>query len=83
MAAPELSSQGDRAWSHGTHGSVGAHLAREVRSKAKEHVTAMELNSIRRRGPGPHDTWQHRSSPQQGGEVRVVGHVVPLDPPLQ
>jgi hypothetical protein len=32
-----------------------------------------ELNSARRRGTGPRDTWQHRNSPQQGGEVRGYG----------
>jgi hypothetical protein len=32
-------------------------------------VAAPELNSARRRVPGPCDTWQHWSSPQQGGEV--------------
>jgi hypothetical protein len=31
---------------------------------------ALELNSTRRRGPGSRATWQHRSSPQQEGEVR-------------
>jgi hypothetical protein len=73
MAAPEPSSRGGRAWSRGTRGSIRAHLDREVRSRAEEHVTASELNSVRRRGPEPRDTWQHRSSPQQGGEVRGRG----------
>jgi hypothetical protein len=73
VAAPELSSWGGRAQSHGTCGSTGAHLDREVRSGAEEHVAAPELNSARWRGLGPHDTWQHRSSPQQGGEVRGRG----------
>jgi hypothetical protein len=36
-------------------------------------VAAPELTSTRWRGPGPRDTWQHRSSPQQGGEVRGHG----------
>jgi hypothetical protein len=48
VAAPELSSQGGRARSHGTCGSAGAHLGREVRSGAEEHVAAPELNSARR-----------------------------------
>jgi hypothetical protein len=73
VAAPELSSRGGRARSHGTRGSVGAHLGREARSGAEEHMPAPKLNSARRRGPGPRDTWQHRSSPQQGGEVRGHG----------
>jgi hypothetical protein len=80
MAASELSSREGRARSHGTRGSTGAHLGREVRFRAKEHKAVPELNSARRRGPGPRDTWQHRSSPLQGGEVRAVGHVVAPDP---
>jgi hypothetical protein len=69
VAAQEPSSQGGKARSHGMRGSVGAHLDREVRSGAEEHVVAPKLNSARRRGLGPRDTWQHRSSPQQGDEV--------------
>jgi pentatricopeptide repeat protein len=69
VAASELSSWGGRARSHGTSGSVGAHLDREARSGAGERVAAPEPNATRRRGPGPRATWQHRSSPQQGGEV--------------
>jgi hypothetical protein len=61
VAVPKHSSRGGRA---------GAHLGREVRSGAEEHVAAPELNSARRRGLGPRETWQHWSSPQQGGEVR-------------
>jgi hypothetical protein len=37
------------------------------------HMAAPELTSARRRGPEPRDTWQHRSSPQQGGEVQTRG----------
>jgi hypothetical protein len=48
VAAPELSSQGGRAWSHGTRGGVGAHLGREARSGAEEHVAVPELTSARR-----------------------------------
>jgi hypothetical protein len=48
VAAPELSSQGGRARSHRTRGSVGAHLDREVRSGVEEHVATSELNSVRR-----------------------------------
>jgi hypothetical protein len=70
VAAPELSSRGDRVRCHGIRGSAGAHLGREARSEAEEHVVAPKLNLARRRGPEPRDTWQHRSSPQQGGEVR-------------
>jgi hypothetical protein len=32
-------------------------------------MAASNLTSTRRRGLGPRDTWQRRSSPQQGGEV--------------
>jgi hypothetical protein len=70
MAAPKLSSRGGRARSHGTRGSAGTHLDRGVRSGAEERVAALELNSVRRWGPGPRATWEHRSSPQQGGEAR-------------
>jgi hypothetical protein len=42
----------------------------EAKSRAEEHMAASELNSARRRGPGPRDTWQHRSPPRQEGEVR-------------
>jgi hypothetical protein len=73
VAAPKLSSQGGRAWSHGTYGSVRAHLGREARSGAEEYVAAPELNSVRRQDPGLQSTWQHQSSPQQGGEVRDHG----------
>jgi hypothetical protein len=73
VAAPKLSSRGGRARSHGTRGSAGAHLGREARSGVEERVAAPELNSARRRGPGPWATWQHRSSPQQGDEVRGRG----------
>jgi hypothetical protein len=48
VAAPELSSRGGRARSHGTRGSAGAHPGREVRSGAEEHVAASEFNSARR-----------------------------------
>jgi hypothetical protein len=68
VAAPELSSRGGRARSRGTRDNTGAHLGREVRSGAEECMTAPELNSANRGGLGPRATWQHRSSPQQGGE---------------
>jgi hypothetical protein len=61
VAAPELSSQGDRARSHGTRGSAGG---------AKKCAAASELNSARRWGPEPRDMWQLRSPPLQGGVVR-------------
>jgi hypothetical protein len=48
VAAPEPSYRGDRIWSHGTRGSTGTHLSREVRSGTEEHVTTPELNSARR-----------------------------------
>jgi hypothetical protein len=44
----------------GPRDSTGAHLGREARSGAEEHVAA----------PEPWDTWQRRSPPWQGGEVR-------------
>jgi hypothetical protein len=69
-AALKLSYRGGRARRHGTRGSAGAHHGREARSRAEEHMAAPKLNSARRRGPGPRVTLQHRSSPQQGGEVR-------------
>jgi hypothetical protein len=34
------------------------------------HVTSLELISTWRQGLELRDTWQHRSSPQQEGEVR-------------
>jgi hypothetical protein len=70
VATPELSSWGGRARSHGTRGSARAHLGKEARSEAEEHVAAPELNSARRQGPRSRDTWQHRSPPQQEGKVR-------------
>jgi hypothetical protein len=73
VAVPELSSRGGRVRSYGTPDSTRAHLGREARSRVEEHMAASELNSARRRGLGPWDTWQHRSSPQQGGEVRGRG----------
>jgi hypothetical protein len=48
VAALELPSQEGRAWSCGTHGSTGAHLSKEARSKAVGHMEAMELTSVRR-----------------------------------
>jgi hypothetical protein len=48
VTAPKLSSRGDRARSHGTRGSIGVRLDREVRSEAEEHVTSPELNLARR-----------------------------------
>jgi hypothetical protein len=57
MAAPELSPQEGRARSHGTRGSVVAHLAREVRSRALGHMAAPEPTSAGGRGPGLWDTW--------------------------
>jgi hypothetical protein len=73
VAALELTSRRGRARSHGTRGSTGSHLGREARSGGEEHVTTPELRSARRGGPGPRATWQHRSSPQQGGELQGCG----------
>jgi hypothetical protein len=70
VVASELSSRGGRSRSHGARGSAGAHLDREVRPGAEKHMAAPKLNSARRRGFSSRATWQHRSSPQQGGEVR-------------
>jgi hypothetical protein len=70
VAASELSSRRGRARSDGTCDSTRAHLDREAWSGAEEHVTALELNSARRRGLRPRDTWQHRSPPRQESEVR-------------
>jgi hypothetical protein len=56
VAAPELPSQEGGAQSHGTRGRAGAHLSKEARSGAEEHVVAPELTSARRRGPEPWDT---------------------------
>jgi hypothetical protein len=78
VTAPELSSRGDRARSHGTRGSAESHIGRDARSGAEEHVAAPELNSARRRGPAPHgSTGAHLSK-----EVRseVVGHVAAPEP---
>jgi hypothetical protein len=70
VVAPELPSQEGRAQSHRTHGSAGSHLSKEVRSGAEGHMAAPELTSSRRQDPELRDTWQHRSSPRQGGKVR-------------
>jgi hypothetical protein len=70
VTTPELSSWGGRARSHGTRDNVRAHLNRNARYRAEERMTASELNSARRRATGPRVMWQHRSSPQQGDEVR-------------
>jgi hypothetical protein len=43
----------------GVCGSTGALLSGR---RGRGHVVAPELNSARRRGPVPRDTWQHRSS---------------------
>jgi hypothetical protein len=69
MTTAKLPSQEGRARSRGTRGSTEAHLSKETRSRAEECVAAPGLASARRRDPGLRDTWQHRSSPQQGGEV--------------
>jgi hypothetical protein len=57
VAAPELSSQGGKARSLGTHGSTGAHLVREARSEAEGHVAAPEITLSGRQGPELGDTW--------------------------
>jgi hypothetical protein len=70
VVAPELSPRGSRARSHETRESAEAHLNREARSEAEEHMATPELFSARRRGPGPRDTWRRRNPPLQGGVVR-------------
>jgi hypothetical protein len=80
VTAPEPSSRGGRTWSHVTRGSTGTHLSREVRSGAEEHVTTPELNSARRRGPEPRDTWQHEAHLSKEVRYGAVGHVVTLEP---
>jgi hypothetical protein len=69
VAPPELSSRGGRVRRHGTRGSTRAHLVREARSGAEGHVVAPEFTLSGRQGPELRDTWQRRSSSQQGGEV--------------
>jgi hypothetical protein len=46
---------------------------REAESGAMEHVKAPEPTSAGKRGPELRDTWQRRSSPQQGDEVQSRG----------
>jgi hypothetical protein len=58
MAAPELFSWGGRARSHGTHGSAGAHLGREVRFGTAGDVAAPEPTSTGRCGLKLQLTWQ-------------------------
>jgi hypothetical protein len=53
--------QGGEVRGHGTRGNARAHLSKKVMSRATEHVVAPELTSARRRGLGPHDTWQLQS----------------------
>jgi hypothetical protein len=48
VATPELPSQEGRAQSCGTHGSIGTHLIKEVRSGAEGHMAASELTSAMR-----------------------------------
>jgi hypothetical protein len=74
----ELSSRGGRARSRGTRGSARAHLGREARPEAKEHVAASELNSVMRRGPGPQGSGRaHLSKEVRSG---AAGHVAALEP---
>jgi hypothetical protein len=73
VAAPELSPHGGKTQSHCTRGSAGAHLGREVRSRATEHVAALAPTSVGGRGLGPWDTKQRQRPPWQGGEIRGHG----------
>jgi hypothetical protein len=61
---------GGEVRSHMTRVSVKAHLSWEARSRAIGHVAALEPTSAWRRGPELQGTWQRRSPPQLGGEVR-------------
>jgi hypothetical protein len=71
VAAPELSSQGGRARSHRTRGSARAHLSREARSEAEEHVATQELNSIRRpRATGYVEVLELTSIGRRGPELQ-------------
>jgi hypothetical protein len=58
VTAPELSSQGGRARSHGARGSAGAHLNREMRSGAEEHGVTLEPTSAGRCGLKLQFAWQ-------------------------
>jgi hypothetical protein len=57
----------------GPRGRAGAHLGREARSGAEEHMTAPEPTSAGRRGPELRNMWRRRSSTQQGDEARGHG----------
>jgi hypothetical protein len=80
MVALELSPRRGRAQSHGTRGSVGAHLGREVRSGAKGHVAALKLISARRQVWGRGTCGS--AGAQLGREARsgATGHMAALDP---
>jgi hypothetical protein len=58
MAAPELSSRRDKARSHGTRGSTGAHLSREAMFRVEERVAALEPTSVGRSGLKLQLAWQ-------------------------
>jgi hypothetical protein len=76
VTVPELSSQGGRARSHGTHVSTEVHLGMEARYGAEERLAMPELNSARRRGPGPcGSTGAHISKDVMSG---TAGYVVAL-----
>jgi hypothetical protein len=57
----------------GPRDSAGAHLGREVRSGAEEHVAASERTLAGRRGPELRNAWWCRSSTQQGDKARGRG----------
>jgi hypothetical protein len=58
VVASELSSRGGRARSHGTRDSARAHLDREVRLGAEEHVAESEPTSVGRYGLKLQLAWQ-------------------------
>jgi hypothetical protein len=58
VTASELSSRGGIARGHGTRGSTGTHLSREVRSETAGHVAAPERTSGGRCGPKLQLKWQ-------------------------
>jgi hypothetical protein len=51
--------QGDETRGHGPHGSIRAHLSKEVRFKPVGHVAALKPTSTRRCGLKLQLMWQH------------------------
>jgi hypothetical protein len=57
----------------GPRGSARAHIDREARSGAEEHMAAPEPTLVGRRGLELRNAWRRRSSTQQGDEARGHG----------